>query len=105
MFNPSCPTTCPNWGVATTPKTVFAPVLKNTQPRDKITTGTFKLILSPYYGEKKFEPTNFPRGRVSFQSWKVGGWCDAVILKLDYFENIWSDMHSKLCLQVRIVIF
>ena len=27
-----------------------------------------------------------------------------MILKLDYFENIWSDVHSKLCLQVRIVI-
>ena len=23
------------------------------------------------------------------------GWCDPVILKLDYFENIWSDIHSN----------
>ena len=28
-----------------------------------------------------------------------------MIFKLDYFENIWSDMHSKLWLQVRIAIF
>ena len=54
--------------------------------------------------KKKTEPTTFHGSRVSFQSWEVG-WCDPVILKLDYFHNIWSDMHSKLCFQVRIVIF
>ena len=34
-----------------------------------------------------------------------GGWCDPVIFRLDYFKNNWSDMHSKLCLQVRMAIF
>ena len=37
-------------GVATTPQTVFAPVLKNAQPRGKIALGTFKFILSPGVG-------------------------------------------------------
>ena len=38
--------------VATTPQTVFAPVLKNAQPRDKIAPGTFNFILSPQFSEK-----------------------------------------------------
>ena len=55
-------------------------------------SSSFSLILT-----KKFEPTPFPGGRVSFQSWEVkGGLCNSVILKFGYFENIWSDMHSKL---------
>ena len=39
-------------GVATFPQTVFAPVLKNAQPRDKIAPGTFKFILFPHFSEK-----------------------------------------------------
>ena len=26
---------------------------------------------------------------------KENPFCDPVILELDYFKNIWSDMHSK----------
>ena len=62
---------------------------------------SFPLILA----KKKIGPTTFHVGRVSFQSWEVGGWCDPVILKLGYFENNWSDVQSKLCLQFKIVIF
>ena len=59
-------------GFATTPQTVFAPVLKNAQPRSKIAPGTSKFILSPHFSEKKkkFEPT--PSPGVEFQSWEVG---------------------------------
>ena len=59
-------------GVATSPQTVFAPVLKNAQPRDKIAPGTFKFILSPHFSEK-MRTYHLPRGRVSFQSWEVRG--------------------------------
>ena len=79
-------------------------MLKNAHPRGKIVPGTFKSIPYPHFS-KTIEPTTFPEGRVSFQSWEVGGWCDDMILKFDFFENIWSDMSSELCLQVRIVIF
>ena len=40
-------------GVATTPQTVFALVLKIAQPRGKIAPGTFKFILSLHFSEKK----------------------------------------------------
>ena len=75
-------------GVAITPQTVFAPAGAQTQAaKGKNGPGTFKFILFPHFSEKNFEPTTFPGGRVSFQSWEVGGgW--AVILKFDYFENI-----------------
>ena len=90
-INPSSPRQgCNN------PQIVFVPLLINPQPRDKIAPGTFKFILPLILAEKKIEPTIFPGGRVSFQSWEVWGWCDPLILKLDYFENILSDMHSKL---------
>ena len=49
-------------------QTVFAPVLKNAQPKGKIPPSTFKFILSPNFSEKKIEPTTSPGGRVSFQS-------------------------------------
>ena len=39
-------------GVGTTPLTVFALVLKITQPRGKIALGTFKFILSLHFSEK-----------------------------------------------------
>ena len=39
-------------GVATTPLTVFALVLKIAQPRGKIVPGTFKFILSLHFSEK-----------------------------------------------------
>ena len=39
-------------GVATTPQTVFALVLKIAQPRGKIAPGTFKFILSLHFSEK-----------------------------------------------------
>ena len=39
-------------GVATTPLTVFALVLKIAQPRGKIAPGTFKFILSLHFSEK-----------------------------------------------------
>ena len=58
----------------------------------------------PLFLTKKNRAYHLHRGKVSFQSWEVG-WCNPVILKLDYFENIWSDMHSKLCVQLRIAIF
>ena len=74
-------------GGCNNPKTVFAPVLKNMQPRDKIATGSFRGHPFPSLWQKNFEPTTFPRGRVSFQSLE-GGWCDPVILKLDDFENM-----------------
>ena len=79
-------------------------MLKIAQPSGKIAPGTFKFIFPL---AKKFRTYHLHRGRVNFQSWEVGGggWCDPVIFKLDYFENILSDMHSKRCLQVIIVIF
>ena len=39
-------------GVATTPLTVFALVLKIAQPRGKIAPGTFKFILSLHFSKK-----------------------------------------------------
>ena len=41
------------------PQTVFAPALKNAQPRDKIAPGTFNFILSPHFSENilKAEPS------------------------------------------------
>ena len=68
LINPSSPK-----GGRNNPQTVFAPVLKHANPRDKIAPGTFKFILSPLVLEKKNDPTTFPLGRVSFQSWKVKG--------------------------------
>ena len=47
FHNPSFP----KGGVATTPKTVFAPVLKKVQPRVEIAQGTFKFILSHFSGK------------------------------------------------------
>ena len=45
---------------------------------------SFPLILAG-----KNEQNTTPGGRVSFQSWEVeGGWCNPVILKLVYFENL-----------------
>ena len=73
MSNPSSPK-----GGCNNPQTVFAPVLKNAQPRGKIASDAFKFNLSPHLSEKKFEPNHLPRGRVSFQgrvsfkSWEVG---------------------------------
>ena len=93
-------------GGCNNPPTVFALVLKITQPRGKIAPGTFKFILelSLHFSEK-FRAYPYTGGRVSFQRWEVrGGWCDPVIFELDYFENIWSDMHSQVCLQVRMAI-
>ena len=48
-------------GVATTPKQ-FSPWCSK----------IFRFILSLHFSEKKFAPTIFPGGRVSFQSWEVG---------------------------------
>ena len=95
-FNPSSP-----------PATFFTLVLINAQPRGKISPGTFKFILSPHFSEKNSNFPPPPGVGYSFQSWGVSwwGWCNPMILKLDYFENIWSDMQCTiLCLQVRIVI-
>ena len=76
-------------GGCNNPQTVFAQVLKIAQPRGKIAPGTFKFILFLHFSEKNFEPSTHTGGRVSFQSWKVRGvWCNPVIFKLDYFENI-----------------
>ena len=59
-------------GVATTPQTVYVPVLKNAQPKGKIALGTFKFILSPHFSKKK--KLNLP------PSPEVGGsWCDPVV--------------------------
>ena len=98
VFNPSSPK-----GGCNNPLRVFALVLKIAQPRGIIALGTFKFILSLHFSGKI--PNLPPTPGVSFQSWEVGGGCDPVIFKMDYFENIWSDMHSQLCLQVRMAIF
>ena len=58
----------------------------------------------PFILAKNFEPTTYPGGRGKLSK-LGGGSLDPVIFQLDYFENIWSDMHFKLCLQVRIAIF
>ena len=57
-----------------------------------------KIVLRPLSLHVSEKNSNLPPrgGRVNFQSWEVGGLCNTVILKLDYFENIWSDKHSKL---------
>ena len=75
------------------PPNSFFLVLKieNVQQRGKINTGIFKIILSLL-----FSKTN---GKLS----KLGGQ-GCCCNPLTYFEDI-SDMQSKLCLQVRIVIF
>ena len=89
-------------GVATTPNS-FALVLKKHSQWVKLLrvplSSSFPLTLAK---KKKNEPTTFPRVG---QALKVRGEVNPVILKLDYFEYIWSDMHSKLCLQLTIVIF
>ena len=79
--------------------TVFALVLKIAQPRGKIDPGTFKFILSLHFSEKNSESTTYTGGRVSFQSWEVGGWCDPVIFELDYFLKIFEVIctHKFLC--------
>ena len=59
------------------PPTVFALVLKIAQPRGKIAPGTFKFIF-PFILEKNSEPTTYTGGRVSFQSWEVGGGVGAI---------------------------
>ena len=48
-------------------------MLKIAQPRGKIPPGTFKFILSLHFSEKNFEPITYTGGKVSFQSWEVGG--------------------------------
>ena len=47
--------------------------------------GATMRFLYGYVVRKNISP---PGGRVSFQSWEVGGLFNPVILKLDYFENI-----------------
>ena len=84
-INPSPPK-----GGYNNPRTVFAPVLKNAQPRGKIAPRIFKFILSPHFSDKNSNLLP-PGGRVSFQSCEVkGGWCNPVILKLNYFESFWK---------------
>ena len=94
-------------GVAKKTHTVFALVLKNAKPWGKIGRSTFKfilpLILAP--PPKKIETTTSTGVGLAFEVGRSGVWCDPVILKVYYFKNIWSDMHSKICLQARIVIF
>ena len=53
LTNPTSPE-----GGYNNPPTAFAPVLKNTQPRGKITPRTFKFILSTRLSEK--ENANLP---------------------------------------------
>ena len=86
-LNPSSP----KGGVAATPNS-FHP-------------GVQKLLWVLFILAKIFEPTTFPGARISFQSWEVRGLVQSHDFKFGYFENIWSDMQSKLCLQIRIAIF
>ena len=44
------------------PQTVFDPMLKNAQPRDKIVSGTCKFIFSPHFSGKN-GASHLPRGR------------------------------------------
>ena len=94
IVNPSSPK-----GVATTKQ--FSPWCSKSRSQGVKflrvnSSSSFTFILA----KKKIEPTTYTGGRVSFQSWEVrGGWCDPMIFKLDYFENIWSKMHSKICLE------
>ena len=55
-------------------------MLKIALPRSKIAPGTFKFILSLHFSEKisNLPPTPRTGGRVSFQSWEVGGGVGAI---------------------------
>ena len=66
-------TLAPQRVVCNNPQTVFAPVLKNVQPRGKIAMGTFKFILSPILAKKNsnLPPPGGRVTRVSFQSWEL----------------------------------
>ena len=99
-LNPSSP----KGGLQPPPPTVFALVLKNAQQRGKLLwVSLIKFILSLNFSENISNLPTTP-GRVSFQSWEVGGgWCNPWfnnLVILEIFEVICS-----LCLQVRIVIF
>ena len=93
--NRSLKTSSPK-GVATTPKEFSTRCSKTRSQGVKWLqvplSSSFRLILA-----KKNRPYHLPLGLGKLQSWEVGGWCDPVILKLDYFETIRSDM--------KIVIF
>ena len=80
-------------------------MLKIAQPRGKIAPGNFKFILSLHFSEKI---SNLPPTPEVGQAFKVGRSGVGVILwflNWIILRNIWSDMHSKLCLQVRMAIF
>ena len=62
-------------------------------------SSSFPLILA-----KKIWIYHLHRGKLSKLGGQ-GGWYNPMILKFGYFENIWSDMYSKFCLQVTIIIF
>ena len=61
---------------------------------------SFPLILA----KRKIEPATSPGGRVSFQTWKVRGLTNPVILKLDYFGNIKVICTLHFYLQIAIVV-
>ena len=92
-------------GVVPTSLTVFALVLIIAQPRGKIATGTFKFILSLHFSEKipNLPPT--PGVGWAFKVGRSGGLVRSRDFWIGYFENIWSGMHSQVCLQVRMAIF
>ena len=79
-------------------------MIKNTQPKGNIARRTFKLLLSPYCSQK-LKPPPPPGGRVNFKDNRSGASCYPAILQFGYFENIWSDMYSKLCVQVQLHVF
>ena len=92
-------------GGCNNPQTVFALVLKITQPRGKHAPGTFNFILSLHFSEQIFEPTTYTGGRVSFQSWEVGGvqsqwflnWISLNIFEVKYTPNFVCKLEWPFC--------
>ena len=75
--------------LATTPQTVFATIFKNVQPRDEIAPDTLKFILPTHFSELILNVPSSPgRDKFSKLGGGGGGWCNPVILKLDYFEDV-----------------
>ena len=93
-------------GRCNNPSNSFRFDAQNTQPRGEIVPGTCKFHLFYLFWWKIIQPIyHLPREKNKISELRGhGGCCDPVNLKFGYFENIWSDMHSKLYLQLTTVI-
>ena len=84
-------------GGCTNPPNGFCPGAQNRTAKGQNCSGYLQVHPFPSFWRKNSESTAYTGGRVSFQSWEVGGLVRSPDFWIGYFENIWSDMHSQVC--------